>query len=284
MIIQCSQCLAKFRFDDALIGEEGVWVRCGLCQYEFFQCHPSAPPIVPLAASPVGAADVEQIHIEYEADMPDAQPEEGDDAEPVIKDGVEEMEDGAASKKRPASGRLRLLAYALALLLILAGAGFLAFPQIAQQAIDEWSAYLPWVEKESPQRPSIGDGIRIEAVKQRFVANMFAGNLRVVEGVAVNETGHPFGRLQMKATLVDAQNNWIGEKRAYAGQVLSDAELTALNEEEMNRRLAGPEGSTAPNDRIMAGGRIPFMIVWAAEPPGAAKTFVTVAAVERLQQ
>ena len=278
MIIQCSQCSAKFRFDDALMREEGVWVRCGLCQYEFFQCHPFAPP--------VGASDVEEIYIDRETDIPDAQPEEGVDAEPVIKDDVEDMiediEDVGASRKSPAPGRLRILAYALALLLVLAGAGFLAFPELGRQVISEWSAYLPWIEKEPPQLPSVGDGIRIEAVKQRFVVNMFAGNLRVVEGVAVNESGHPMGRLQMKATLVDAQNNWLGEKRAYAGHVLSDAELTALSEEEMNRRLAGPEGSTAPNDRIMAGGRIPFMIVWASEPPGAEKTFVAVTAVERL--
>ena len=280
MIIQCSQCSAKFRFDDAFMRAEGVWVRCGRCQYEFFQCHPFASPV----ALHVGAPDVEEIHIDREADIPDAQPEEGVDAEPVIKDAVEDMEDVAAPKKNPSPGRWRILACALALLLILAGAGFLAVPELAQQAVSEWSAYLPWFEKEPPQRPSIGDGIRIEAIRQRFVANMFAGNLRVVEGVAVNESGHPLGNLQMKATLVDAQNNWLGEKRASAGHVLSDAELTALNEEEINRRLAAPEGSTAPNDRIVAGGRIPFMIVWASEPPGAAKTFVTVAAVERLPQ
>ncbi|MFH1080026.1 MAG: DUF3426 domain-containing protein [Pseudomonadota bacterium] len=280
MIIQCSQCSAKFRFDDALMREEGVWVRCGLCQYEFFQCHPFASPV----ALQVGAPDVEEIHIDREADVPDVQPEEGVDAEPVIKDDVGEMENVEAPKKSSSPGRLRILAYALALLFILAGAGFLAFPELAQQAVVEWSAYLPWLEKEPPPRPSIGDGIRIEAIRQRFIANMFAGKLRVVEGVAVNESGHPLGRLQMKATLVDAQNNWLGEKRAYAGHVLSDAELTALNEEEMNRRLAVPEGSTTPNDRIMAGGRIPFMIVWASEPPGAEKTFVAVTAVERLPQ
>jgi len=280
MIIQCSQCSAKFRFDDALMHEEGVWVRCGLCQYKFFQRSPFASPV----DIKVGAPDVEEMHIDRETDMPDAQPEEGVDAEPVIKDDVEDMEDVAAPKKSSAPGGLRILAYALALLLVLAGAGFLAFPEFGRQAVSEWSAYLPWFEKEPPPRPSIGDGIRIEAIRQRFVANMFAGNLRVVEGAAVNESGHHLGRLQMKATLVDAQNNWLGEKRAYAGHVLSDAELTALNEEEINRRLAAPEGSTAPNDRIMAGGRISFMIVWASEPPGAAKTFVAVTAVERLPQ
>jgi predicted Zn finger-like uncharacterized protein len=42
MIIQCKQCSARFRFDDNLMREEGVWVRCSLCLYEFFQNDPEA--------------------------------------------------------------------------------------------------------------------------------------------------------------------------------------------------------------------------------------------------
>ena len=37
MIIQCKQCRTKFRFDDAKIAEEGIWVRCNRCQHVFFQ-------------------------------------------------------------------------------------------------------------------------------------------------------------------------------------------------------------------------------------------------------
>lgn len=37
MIIQCKQCRTKFRFDDAKIAQEGIWVRCNRCQHVFFQ-------------------------------------------------------------------------------------------------------------------------------------------------------------------------------------------------------------------------------------------------------
>ncbi|MDD4091154.1 MAG: zinc-ribbon domain-containing protein [Smithellaceae bacterium] len=37
MIIQCKQCRTKFRFDDAKIAPEGIWVRCNRCQHVFFQ-------------------------------------------------------------------------------------------------------------------------------------------------------------------------------------------------------------------------------------------------------
>jgi len=44
MIIQCKQCRTKFRFDDAKIAEEGVWVRCNRCQHVFFQEPPRKSP------------------------------------------------------------------------------------------------------------------------------------------------------------------------------------------------------------------------------------------------
>jgi predicted Zn finger-like uncharacterized protein len=297
MIIQCDKCSAKFRFDDALMREEGVWVRCGLCRYEFFQSHPLFKVSVP---------DAGEIQIDREAERPDARSGAGIRGEPDIRDDKavrssdgtstekllkvihdkkrDDEPEAAAPEKVRSPSALRISACVLVLLLVIAGMGFFVFPDVGQQAISDLSSWLPWVEQKQSPKPSIEDGIRIETISQRFVVNISMGNLRVVEGVAVNQSGHSVARLRVKATLVDSQNNLLGEKRASAGHVLSDAELMALTEEEMNRRLANPEGSTAPNDRILPGGRIPFMIVWAFEPPGAAKTSVTVAGVERLLQ
>ncbi|HOD28597.1 MAG TPA: DUF3426 domain-containing protein [Syntrophales bacterium] len=42
MIIQCQRCLTKFRFDDALMAGEGVWVRCSRCRQVFFEENPAA--------------------------------------------------------------------------------------------------------------------------------------------------------------------------------------------------------------------------------------------------
>jgi len=270
MIIQCGKCSAKFRFDDALMREEGVWVRCGRCQHEFFQSHPLVK---------VSAPDAGEIRIDRDAEMPNVRSGAGIHGEPDIRDGKPEA---AAPEKVRSSSALRISACVLVLLLVIAGMGFFVFPDVGQQAISDLSSWLPWVEKEKP--PSLEEGIKLEAINQRFMANVPAGNLRVVEGVAVNQSGHPVARLQVKATLEDAQGKRLGEKQAFAGNVLSDADLMVLPEAEINARLANPGGSTASNDRILPGGRIPFMIVWAFEPPGAAKTFVTVAGVERLLQ
>lgn len=275
MIIQCSKCSAKFRFDDALMREEGVWVRCGLCRHEFFQSHP--------LASQAGNFEEPDIRDDKAArSVSDSTSTEKLVTVILDKKKDDEPKEAAPDKIRSTSV-WRILAALLMALVVTAGVGYHSFPDIGRQVISDLSAYLPWLEKQQPQ-PSLEEGIKLETINQRFVANVSAGNLRVVEGVAVNQSGHPVTRLQVKATLMDAQNNILGTKRAYAGHVLSDAELMILTEEEMSRRLGTPGGSTASNDRIPPGGRIPFMIVWAFEPLGAAKTFVSVAGVERLLQ
>lgn len=41
MIIQCTSCGAKFRFDENLIEGEGAWMRCSQCMNVFFLDNPS---------------------------------------------------------------------------------------------------------------------------------------------------------------------------------------------------------------------------------------------------
>jgi len=278
MIVQCGRCLAKFRFDDRLMHGEGVWVRCSLCQNEFFQSNP-IPPEPEERTDKTDFSDAGEIQRDREEEVPDLSPLnqriEIPDARICARDRTEK-------RKRRRPSVLSILIYLLATLLVLAGIGILAFPEIGKQTVSELSVYLPWLEKEPPQ--SIPAGIQITEVKQRFIANIFAGNLRVVEGVAQNKSGRPLTRLVMRATLMDKQDVRLGEKQSYAGNMLSDAELTTLTEEEINHRLANPQGSAASNDRIMPGGRIPFMIVWGNERPGAIKTFVSVAGAEPLLQ
>ena len=56
MIIQCRQCRIKFRFDDALMQGDGLWMRCSRCQHVFFQDNPliiKSEKEMPLVAKPV---------------------------------------------------------------------------------------------------------------------------------------------------------------------------------------------------------------------------------------
>lgn len=277
MIIECGQCLTKFRFDDALMRAEGIWVRCGVCQYEFFQADPDATRGV--FASAQRSSDLEPAASGRQTPAP----EKGDPAPVKEQEAIpeEEPENVPGQEKKRSSIFLKILVLVLLVLIVSAGVGYMAFPDLTQKTTREWAEYIPWLKK---QPPSVHESVRIDAVNQRFVNNLFAGAMRVVEGAAVNESGKPLARVQMKALLMDDANKQMGEKHAFAGNVLSDTELTILTEEEINQRLANPQGSTAPNDRVMPGGRIPFMIVVAREQPGIAKVFVAVADAERLPQ
>ncbi len=310
MIIQCSNCTAKFRFDDTLMREEGVWVRCGLCEYEFFQAHPLALPTAPQEES--STADAGAASPQKKAQMPDRLAA-GDVSEPAIgdnkagrgdsdtstkklpkaiteKEGGEKPEKSAPEPQKPVRGKsraaslARILAALIFSLAVAAGVGYYSFPDIGRQLVGDLSAYLPWLEKEQSPQPPVAALIKIEEVNQRFIVNMIAGVMRVVEGTAVNHSGHPVARLQVKITLEDAQGRKLGENQAFAGNVLPDTDLMVLPEAEISARLANPAGSQAVNDRIPPGGRIPFMIVWISEPPGGFKTAVTVAGAERLLQ
>jgi predicted Zn finger-like uncharacterized protein len=282
MIIQCKQCSTKFRFDDELMRSDGVWVRCSICQYEFFQSHPDAVPAA--RSEKAGTGETGPRKAEQVQPKPVTPARDSVETEPAVRDEVQEFEPPEPKKRRSFSS-MKILATLLLFLLVSVGAAFVLLPDLAQQTLGEWSAYLPWIKKQPPpQPPPIAESIRIDAVKQRFAANLFVGNVRVVEGMAVNGSGQPAARLQVTAMMANEANNRLGEKQVFAGNVLTDTELTVLTEEEINQRLANPQGSTAPIDRIMPGGSVPFMIVIAKEPPGVTKVFVNVTGAERLLQ
>jgi predicted Zn finger-like uncharacterized protein len=307
MIIQCGRCSAKFRFDDALMRDEGVWVRCGLCAHEFFKPHPLASPSA--VPSEGGDADPGEIPFEGGADMPDGptgklaeqdigvdsvgRGENGTSTEKLLKVISEKKRDDKPERPLPqpkksapgksrVAGLARMLTALIFTLAVAAGVGYYSFPDIGRQIVGDLSAHLPWLEKQQPSQPPVTERMKIEDVSQRFIVNLIAGPVRVVEGTAVNQSGHPVTRLQVKITLEDQQGKKLGEKQVFAGNMLSDNDLMILPEAEISARLANPAGSTASNDRIAPGGRIPFMIVWISEPPGGFKTAVTVAGAERL--
>ena len=288
MIIQCKKCFTKFRFEDALMKEEGVWVRCGLCEHEFFQRHPTASPNAPPAYIPPveNKAPVdEEIKVENKAYLPEEWLDVGVENKAKIAEAkVDDWKSPVETKPSGLSRGLKIGAILLTAILLVAVMVFILFPDVMQQVTKEWSISWSGSKAGQPQRPSIPGGIEITAVEQHYVRNLFVGNLRVIEGMAVNQSGLSLTRLEMKAELTDGMNNVLGERRTYAGNVISDTELTTLTEEEINRKMTNPQGYSGVNDRILPGGQIPFMIIWAFEPPGVAKTFVSVAGAERLLQ
>jgi hypothetical protein len=163
---------------------------------------------------------------------------------------------------------------------IVAGAVYLyLFPDVRTQVLawaSPWLRGVPVLENlvgsEMKSRGTVLTPVRIKDVRQRSVANLLTGNLSVIEGVAVNQAPYPLARIRIRLVIADAYDVVLGEKVVFCGNLLTDAELGAMAETEIQRELSIPQGSDVSNERIAPNGEIPFMIVFSQEQAGAVKT------------
>jgi len=126
------------------------------------------------------------------------------------------------------------------------------------------------------------NSIQLQNVRQRFVDNITAGQLRIVEGIAFNSSPYPVTRIQVKGELYDSNGVIITERLAYGGNLLTDDELATWSEEAMQKELDLPMGSDSHNIRVEPKGQISFMIIFPHEPPGVATAKVSTAGGEKL--
>jgi predicted Zn finger-like uncharacterized protein len=180
----------------------------------------------------------------------------------------------------------KLLAWMTVLVLLVVGLYLWFFPGAGQQAWQELSS-LAVFEQIWPKAKPVQVGpaqVMLQDVRQRFVGNGLLGDIRIVEGMAVNQSKYPLTRISIRGELYDAGAAVIRERLTYCGNLLSDQELATLTEEQMQQELSIPQGSDISNDRIEPSGQIPFMVVFANEPRGVVKTTVVPAGAERLLQ
>jgi len=216
-------------------------------------------------------------------------PAAGVEKEEEAADGEEEATEGGTGRKRWGRTLLKLIALVV-FIVIVAGTVYLyLFPEVRTQVL-AWAS--PWLRGvpvlENLIGPEIKSGgtilapVRIKDVRQRSVANLLKGNLRVIEGVAINQASYPLARIRVRLVIADAYDVVLGEKIVSCGNLLTDAELGAMAEAEIQRELSIPQGSDVSNERIAPNGEIPFMIVFSQEQAGAVKTTVIPAGADRL--
>jgi predicted Zn finger-like uncharacterized protein len=324
MIIQCKQCRTKFRFDDVLMEEDGVWMRCNHCQHVFFQDNPQAQktdsesavnkeaasseePVLlqnvsqvspATASSSGGDEDVASFlnnvmnadknlnkELAFEIDRPAVGKNRVREAIDAAKLSVED-EDMPEEERVPRKSFWKVLKVAIWILLVVviipAVIYFFVFPQVGDSLLKIANKYIG-IGMQEPPRPEVVIGeVKLQDIRQRILNNYVLGQIRIVEGTAVNQADYPISRIVIKGEIVDAYAVVLGEHASYAGNVLTDEELTTLPQDEILRRLSQREGRNNSNDRIMPTGQIPFMIVFAREPSGVIKTTVTTIGAERL--
>lgn len=273
MIIQCKTCKTKYRFDESVMTEEGVWVRCSRCQNVFFQ------------RSPLGA-DVRQPDILKEPDAPSellppkTPPEEAE----LFPEKLEE-EDFVPEPKKKSPLLIWILGVILVILIACGGSLYL-YPDAGDLILKKIYNVYPGLQGllfGERAVPKVGPAqVKIVDLKQRFVENSMMGNIRIVEGMALNASSEPMARIKVKAELYDIIGARVRESFSYCGNLLSDQELKTATEEQIAKKLSTPQGSDISNDRITPNGMVPFMIIFLREPPGVTKTLVLATEAERL--
>jgi predicted Zn finger-like uncharacterized protein len=184
---------------------------------------------------------------------------------------------------------LKILALLVLAALIAGGLYVWLFPEARTKTLEwasPWLRNVPGVEKiigvETKSRETPETPIRLKEIRQRSVANLLGVNLRVIEGIAVNQSPYFQSKIRVRLVISDANDAVLGEKIVYCGNILTDAELNTLAEAEIQRELSIPQGTDVINDRIAPNGEIPFMVVFNQDHTGAIKTVVAPAGADRV--
>lgn len=313
MIIQCKQCATKFRFNDEHMMGEGVWLRCSRCGHVFFEVNarqdaipppareegpaairdPAVSPVVQdrtVKPEPVVAPVVEEKAVKEEpAAVPAGPPKPKAETGPAIKkeDELEEEEEEEEEEEPPRTGfwtPSRIVAYSLAVLLVIVGVYLWLFPQISRDVLDFVSPgsadrLLGPAPKAAPASTSVG--IHFAEVKERFTKSVTAGDILIISGLAVNEYEYPIEKVKLRGKILDPAGKTLGEVESFAGNLLTDDELNRLTDKEILAELQKPEGSDVPNKGIRSRASIPFMIIFMNPPKEVDEFVIELSGVER---
>lgn len=312
MIIQCRQCRTKFRFADHLMEGDGVWLRCSHCQHVFFQDNPQtanpdneqvkkveefpADKTLALPRTPDSGNDednslfidnVSRLKNDSNKELfpeiekpPNA--ENRDNADRISESTMYSNQSVSKPPRKRLGKALMIIFWIFAVIVIIpALVYYFAFPKLGNRLLRMINQYVDI--RPTPTRPEIVMGqIKLQDIRQRIFNNNILGQIRIVEGTAVNQADYPVSRIAVKGEILDAYSVLLGERVTYAGNVLTDEELSSLSEEAMLTKLTSQQGSNNSNNKIMPNGMIPFMIVFAGEPGGVIKTTVKTVGAERI--
>jgi hypothetical protein len=160
------------------------------------------------------------------------------------------------------------------LVLSITAAGFLwLYPERRNQALRWMVSNIPYTDRvltieKAQKNPDTGK-IKFIDVRQRFVRNTAMGrNIRVVEGIVINNTAANLLKVKLTGELYDAEGLLLLlSKASLAGNVLTDDKLEKLDEDKIFSALSIAPASNLSEARITPLGEVPFMIVFTRDPP-----------------
>jgi hypothetical protein len=116
-----------------------------------------------------------------------------------------------------------------------------------------------------------------ESITAEFIANSSAGMLCVVKGQVRNSFDHPRSGIQLTIKVYGAGNAVVKTATVFAGNLLSNQELSSLDLIAINARLKNNTGTNNMNVGVKPGRSVPFMAVFSNLPAGVDEYSVEVA-------
>jgi pilus assembly protein FimV len=196
----------------------------------------------------------------------------------------------AAAQPRRAGSRKPLLAVLGAVVLCIAALTlprslgidipFLSDLQIP--SLSEMGIEIPFIGdifKSEPEDSAGGLKLALvpEGIAAEFIANSSAGMLLVVKGQVRNSYNHPRSGMRVTVKLYAAGNAVVKTATVFAGNVLSNQELSSLDLIAINARLKNSSGASNMNVGVKPGRSVPFMAVFSNLPDGVDEYSVEVA-------
>jgi hypothetical protein len=114
-----------------------------------------------------------------------------------------------------------------------------------------------------------------------FVENTKGGTLFVIRGQVRNIYKHPRNFIRVTAKIYSKGGKQSRIKTVYAGNLLTDKELSTMSPTAIDKRLNRRFGDKKSNVKIKSGKAIPFMVVFSKLPPNPDEYTVEVASSDK---
>lgn len=193
-----------------------------------------------------------------------------------------------AAKKQPTAAKPRRAGFGKPLLAVLGvlvlSAAALILPRslgINIPFLSELDIEIPFIGNIFKAEPEDSAGMLklalvAEGITAEFIANSSAGMLCVVNGQVRNSYDHPRSGLRVTVKLYTG-NAVVKTATVFAGNVLSNQELSSLDLIAINARLKNSTGANNMNVGVKPGRSVPFMAVFSNLPAGVEEYSVEVA-------
>ena len=214
------------------------------------------------AADTFGMGDLSEDGKDLDVDSEETNPE------------TEVLEEAALveTAKKRSGGMMRALFVLVLLVAVGAGGIFAAqFLGIDIPYLDKLKGVkIPYVsDLLGPKFEDAGNlkiAINEKDVNGRFVTNEKLGALYVVSGKVKNDYDDPRSSIRVTGKIYSKGRKLELEKTVYAGNVLSDGDLGAIDQDGIDQKLQNRFGQGRKNLDVKNGATVPFMIVFSNLP------------------